>query len=238
MMNYDFVNKHADATPAEILAPATMIEPFDVESAKKKFKIFESKIKDWAEKVESADIKNEVDAGLFTDTIANGKSLIKDLEKLRKEITGDAYKYYKDVLGFERYYTNMIEAQVVNPADHKLSFYFKQKEIEHKKAERLAQEAAGKKQIELDKLAEAAGVDKVKLDKPIFKEGKTKVVGAAGSASPKKKWLFKVDDFDKIPRSHLMVDDKSINRAIKNGERVIPGLVIYEETKAQVRARR
>lgn len=144
-MEYDFINKDANATQAEIM-PATQAEPFDIDHAKQAFEIFESKINRWAEAVKDADLKTEIDAGLFTDTISKGKTLIKDLEKLRKNITANAYQFYKDVLGFERYYSNMIEAKVINPADQKLSFYFKQIEIKNQKAEKAARAAAAKKQ--------------------------------------------------------------------------------------------
>jgi hypothetical protein len=153
-------------------------------------------------------------------------------------ITADAYGFYKDVLGFEKYYTNMVSAKVIDPANQKLSFYFKQKEIERQKTEKKAQEAAASKQIELNKIADDAGVDRVKLDKPILKNGKTRVVGEAGSATPKETWVYNVLIFDEIPRSYLMIDDKAIRRAIKSGERKIAGLEIHKETSAQVRTRR
>jgi hypothetical protein len=227
-MKYDFI-KNGDGAPAEIV-PATATDPFDLDRAKQSFVIFEAKINDWARSVKNADIKNQMDAGLFTDTIGKAKSLVKQLQSERKRITARAYNFYKDVMGLERYYGDMIESTIIKPANLKLSFYFKQIEIERQKAEKAAQKAAAKKQIELDKIAEAAGVDKVKLDKPIIKDSKPKITGESASAHVKKTFIYTIHNFEKIPRSFLMVDDKAIKRAIKNGERMIPGLVISEET--------
>jgi hypothetical protein len=234
-MDYSFVNGGALSVE---LDPVAKTGSFDLDRAKQEFAVFESKINDWAAAVVDADIKNEIDAKNFTDTIGKAKRLVKDLENLRKYITGDAFKFYKDVMGFEKYYGEMINAKVINPANSKLSFYFKQIQIERQKAEKAAQAAAAKKQIELDQMADSAGVDKVVLDKPVIKDSKPKITGESASAHVKSDWLYKVENFDKIPRSYLMVDDKAIKRAIKNGERKIAGIVIFEETTAQVRSRR
>ena len=239
MINYDFIDgKEPDARLAADIEPVTKIDPFDLDRAKQHFAVFESKIKDWAKEVESADIKSETDATAFTDTIGKAKSLIKKFETTRKDITAEAYGFYKDVMGFEKYYTNMINEKVVDPANSKLSFYFKQIQIEHQKAEKAAQEAAAAKQKELDEIADAAGVDRVELDKPVFKEDKPKIAGEAATAHIREKWDYKVIDFEQIPIDYLMVDDKAVKQAIKNGERRIAGIEIFKEVSAQVRARR
>jgi hypothetical protein len=240
-MDYSFVTndeKPKSEIEAKLVSAQIKMNPFDLDRAKQAFAVFESKIDEWAKVIAAADIKTEIDAKDFTNTIGEAKSLVKELENRRKEITGDAFKFYKDVMGFEKYYGEMIASKVIRPANSKLSFYFKQIQIERQKAERAAQAAAAKKQIELDKMADAAGVDKVKLDKPVFKDSKPKITGESASAHIKSTWLYRVENFDKIPRAYLTVDDKAVKRAIKNGERKIGGLVIFEETTAQVRSRR
>jgi hypothetical protein len=237
-MKYDFITASGKENELQELQPLSTADPFDLDRAKQHFAVFESKIKDWAKAIKAADLKTEADAADFTDTIGKAKSLVKEFEKRRKDITKEAYDFYKDVMGFEKFYTNMIEKEVIGPANSKLSFYFTQIQIERQKAEKAAQVVAAGKQKELDKIADDAGVDRVKLDKPILKKSKSKIVGSAASATPKTDWLYKVLSINIVPRDFLMVNDKAVKQAIKNGERDIAGLQIYQETKAQVRARR
>ena len=44
-----------------------------------------------------------------------------------------------------------------------------------------------------------------------------------------KKWTYKVENFDLIPREFLMIDDKLIKSAIRDGKRNIAGLTIFED---------
>jgi DNA-binding phage protein len=141
-------------------------------------------------------------------------------------------------MGFEKYYSNMIKEKIVDPAGFKLSAYFKQQAIEREKAEKAAQEAAAKKQKELDQIADDAGVDRVELDKPVIKKDKPKIAGEAASAHTREKWVYEVVNLKAVPHDFLQVNDKAIKQAIKNGERHIPGLEIKKEVTAQVRARR
>lgn len=239
-MDYSFIEKtdSGNAAPAKIKPMANFADPFDLDRAKQDFAVFESKIKDWAKAVSAADLKTEKDAADFTDTIGKAKSLIKNFEVTRKQITENAYNFYKDVMGFEKFYSNMIEKEVIRPAESKLSFYFKQIEIERQKAEKAAQAAAAAKQNELDKIADEAGVNRVELDKPILKQDKAKIAGEAATAHSKEYWNYRITKMETVPRQFLMINEKAIRQAIKNGERNIPGLEIFKEVKAQVRARR
>jgi hypothetical protein len=237
-MDYSFIEGGPASGLSQEIGAVTVPDPFDLARAKQCFAVFESKIKDWGRLVDDSEITDELEAQQFTDAIGKAKGLVKDFEKNRKLITADAYGYYKDVLGFEKYYTSMVADKVIDPANIKLSFYFKQKEIERQKTEKKAQASMESKQVDLDQIADDAGVDRVKLDKPILKSGKTRVVGEAGSATPKTTWLYKVKSINNVPRDFMAVDDKAIRQAIKNGERNIPGLEIYKETTAQVRTRR
>jgi hypothetical protein len=239
-MDYSFIEKteNGNAGSVEVKPMATFANPFDLESVKAQFQKFESRINEMAGQIKAADLKTETDAAAFTDTIGRAKSLINGFEKKRKEISGDAYNFYKDCLGFEKYYSKMVKDKIIDPAESKLSFYFKQIEIERKKAEKAAQAAIEEKQKQLDEIADSAGVDRVKLDAQTFKNEKPKIAGEAATATPKDKWIYEVENISKVPIEYLMIDDKAVNRAIKNGERKIPGLAIKKEVKAQVRARR
>jgi len=246
MGTFDFFeNKDIDYSdpdnPREIQTlqkPIIPINPFDVERAKLSFSVYESKIDDWSKAIARADLKSEAEANEIADLIGSAKSLTKDLEARRKDITKEAYDFYKTVLGFERHYSNMIAEKVIEPGQSKFDSFFAQLAIERRKKEREAQEAAAKKQAELDARAEAAGVEKVEIQQPIFKEQRPRVEGMAATVTATEKWNYRVKKFDSIPMEFLTIDDKKIRQAIKNGERNIPGLEIYSEQKAQIRSRR
>ena len=123
-MDYSFIKgEKVTGAEQELGAIARIPDPFDLDRAKQCFAVFESKIKDWGRLVDQSEIKNEREAQQFTDAIGKAKGLVKDFEKNRKLITADAYGFYKDVLGLERYYSTMILSKVINPADDKLSFH-------------------------------------------------------------------------------------------------------------------
>lgn len=56
-----------------------------------------------------------------------------------------------------------------------------------------------------------------------------------GKITTKVEWNFSVEDFDKIPPSYLIVDEKKIKSAIKMGVRDIPGIKISSSTSTSMR---
>lgn len=57
----------------------------------------------------------------------------------------------------------------------------------------------------------------------------------AGTSSTRLVWAFKVTDPAQVPRDFLIVDEKAIRRAVAEGARNIPGVVIYEEEQLATR---
>ena len=63
-----------------------------------------------------------------------------------------------------------------------------------------------------------------------------RVRGALGSvATPSKRWVFRVTNELLVPREFLMVDERLIRAAVKEGVREIPGVEVYEEDVISVR---
>lgn len=58
-----------------------------------------------------------------------------------------------------------------------------------------------------------------------------------GKMTTKSTWDFLVEDFDKIPREYLLVNEKKIKSAIKAGFRNIAGLKIFEEKSVAMRVK-
>lgn len=62
-----------------------------------------------------------------------------------------------------------------------------------------------------------------------------KQYGNISTSSVRKEWKWKVVDETKIPREFLVVNSLKINQAVRNGEREIAGLEIYEDEQVVVR---
>lgn len=61
---------------------------------------------------------------------------------------------------------------------------------------------------------------------------------ASGSAAQTRRWKGTVTDEQLVPREYLIVDQRLINKAVRDGVREIPGVRIEQETGLSVRAAR
>ena len=59
--------------------------------------------------------------------------------------------------------------------------------------------------------------------------------GEASTSTIKKVWKWKITDETKVPREYLVVNDKALNEAMKNGERRIDGVEFYQEEQMSIR---
>ena len=98
------------------------------------------------------------------------------------------------------------------------------------------------KQIEAEKEAAAAkpmksfgGLNVTKV-KPIREAEATVTTIDAGSSSYKKEKVHKLVDITKVPAKYLLLNDKAIKQAIKDGVTAIPGLEIVEEMNMTIRS--
>jgi colicin import membrane protein len=66
----------------------------------------------------------------------------------------------------------------------------------------------------------------------------TQLTSASGSASTRKVWRATVETEALVPRAYLVVDQKAINLAVRNGVREIPGVRIEQVDELAVRAGR
>lgn len=112
-------------------------------------------------------------------------------------------------------------------------------------SERMASEQSAQAEVEALAAAERARQAEQELaikreEQPAFElaereEAITTVQTARGSATRRKVWTFEVTDPSSVPRQFLTVDEKAIRAAVKDGEREIPGVRIFEESSLAVR---
>lgn len=96
------------------------------------------------------------------------------------------------------------------------------------------EEAAAKRQAKLEakaEVAEEAGDDEKAME---LSEKAEEVEANVGESTVSKRWTFEIVDINKVPRDYLIVAFPVVNAAIRNGERNIPGLRIYQEPGVRV----
>lgn len=91
-----------------------------------------------------------------------------------------------------------------------------------KKAEEAAQKAEAEKEAIANKVVEV-------------EESPKNVRTEGGLMSTKKVWKFEVTDEAKVPKEFWVIDQKKINEAVKNGERELPGVRIFQDTQISIR---
>ena len=121
----------------------------------------------------------------------------------------------------------------INESLSKLNVKFKSLTNPLKEAERGVKDAVlvyrkekeEHRQIEEAKLQKKNGNENITLPDvvPDIIESKS------GEIRTRKTWTFKVIEEKSIPRAYMMIDEKKVKEAIRNGERKIKGLEIYQE---------
>lgn len=78
-------------------------------------------------------------------------------------------------------------------------------------------------------------VDNPDLPVPAPVEQPKTTFNSIGAVSAKKVWTWKISDINKVPREHMILDEKKINALVRAGIRDIPGIEIYQQEKLAVR---
>lgn len=102
-----------------------------------------------------------------------------------------------------------------------------------------------KKKEELEDMVFLGGDDDVDAVKSEIQELESKPAAAITSFTSSapatkvkgstKRWAFEITDAAQVPREYLMVDEKKIREAVTNGERIIPGVRIYQSESLTIR---
>jgi len=191
-----------------------------------------------AEMVESAaalEVKDGPSQITAVEMAGQVKKLDKAIEKARKSFVDPANEYVRAVNGLAKSYQGQFQ-EIERDLKNKITQYQFKAELERRKAEELARKAAAEVQKKLDAEAKAAHVEPVKVVAPVVPEPPKVVRTAEGSASQRKTWTFEVTTPAEVPREYLMVDERLIRDAVKNGVRTIPGVNIYEKTETVIRS--
>lgn len=201
--------------------------------------------------INEARIENEADkenAVLLLKEISEYKKAIK---KQEEELSAEAKKELaeiKAVFNQPKSFINDAEEIIRNKINHFLNEQRARMEAEALALKQKAEEEALQQAEALESLKSGAGeydavtrqamIDAIeeKQNKIIDATAKTKEINQSSANSVVRKvWAFRCVDISKVPLQFIQLNETAIRQAIKEGERNIAGLEIYQECQVAIK---
>ena len=177
-------------------------------------------------------VKSPVDENKAYEILTNIKDVRKNIEKRRKEITAPLNTSLNAANAMFKELDKPLKDADTILRDKVLEYRDEQEAIAAaKQAE--ADEAAVKEQARREAIQEshkARGHETHELEEIVPEE----VVADVGESITSRRWTFEVTDIKIVPRAYLALDTVAVNKAVRDGERDIKGLRIYQETGLRV----
>lgn len=206
-----------------MVAPRAVLEPF-----RNKAKVLAAK----ASAIKVQDPATQLAATQLAGTI---KKVAKTVEDARKEYTSPINEHVKSVNGLAKEITAPLDTGMSHLTGQ-LNQYAAKVELERRKAEEEARRQAEAEQKRLDAEAKAAGVEAPIVPEVLpAKSEKAAVRTETGTSYQRKIWSFEVEKLYEVPLEYMLLNEKAVNAAIRNGVRSIPGLKILETTSTVIR---
>jgi uncharacterized membrane protein YqiK len=202
---------------------------------------FDRQIDDLVAKISALEVSSPETEHLALNLGQTCDKVLKALESSRKAAVEEPNAFVKSVNSVAKHYQEKLNVGLRTSKD-KLNVYMAQKAVEVQKAAEAERRARAEMQAKLDaeaarltaeakaknEAAEAITAPKLP-DAPPATVPKT-VRSAEGSATMVKSWTFEVTDPAAVPREYLVVDEKALRAAVKDGIREIPGVRIFEDS--------
>lgn len=230
---------------AAVKAPALLSEAdyYDgqIKAARELFGQYEQAIKDMVEEAKALTVQNTAQEQKALDLGLPLDRLFKRIEEARISFVDGPNKYVKAVNSLAKHYQGIIDDGRRAVKDQ-LNGFARQKvleaqrqAIEEQKARDAVRKAAEAEVAKLKKEAEKAGLTAPEIELPPMVElalpvAPKTVRSSEGKATTVKTWKFEITDTTQVPREYLMVDEKKVRAAVKDGVRNIPGVNIFEDT--------
>ncbi len=191
--------------------------------------------------IDLAPVKTEVDQFLYEfqevkitsqdeytnagDLLKQIQNKIKKLEDKRKEYTQPLDESKKRIMADFKSISEPLEEFVSNVKSKMVEWY----RIEQA---RLDEE---QKKIEAAALAKAKEEHVSEVVVPVINTQVKTQRGDVSTTTVKKVWKWKVTDENAVTRDYLCVDGDKVSDAVKEGNRNIPGIEIYQEEQISIR---
>jgi hypothetical protein len=218
--------------PATIPAQAT---PLDVEAVKKGLVKYDLAIDEMVSKSQGIAVIDEATNVMAIELAGGAKRINKTIEDYRKELVQPALDYQRSVNNLCKHYQDRLTA-IERDVKAKCGQYQQRVELERRKAQEAARKAQEELQRQIAAEAKAANVEPPPIVAPVVPEAPKTVRTEQGSMTFKEVWKFEVTTPLEVPRDYLIVDERLIRQAVAAGVRNIPGVRIYSEKEASIRA--
>ena len=162
------------------------------------------------------------------------RSQVKDLEKKLKAreefFKRPAQDYVKAVGSFFKFFNEKLSGADDILKQKQLDDYNDQvKKLKEAQA-KIDAEAEEKRKIAEAEAAKTGAIPELEMPTVIVQPADTMVRTMEGGTAFAKRWTFSVEIADQVPREYCEPVDKLIREAVKNGQRNIAGVKIFEET--------
>ena len=167
-------------------------------------------------------IENDEQYTQAGDVVKEVAMKVKKLDAKRMEYTKPLDETKKLIMADFKSVTDPLEEFCTLVKKKMLDYY---KETQQRKNEEQAR-------IDAEALEKARQGNVSEVQVPIVNEEVKTQRGDVSTITIRKVWTFKITDETKIPRDYLVVDERKIREAIRNGERRIDGVDIFQEEQA------
>lgn len=216
-----------------------LIEPIEIKSRVYLNKMNDARIDNEADKENACILLKEVSD--YTKAIETQR---KELTKPLKDEVKEIEEKFKAPLQFLKEADNILRGKI----NHFLNEQRAKREAEALAKKQLAEDEALKQAEELEALKSGAGdYDDVTRKAMIeaIEEKQNKIIDAtakketinqsSANSTVRTVWSFRLVDLKKVPAQYIQLNETAIRQAIKDGERHIDGLEIFQQSQVAIR---
>jgi len=181
-------------------------------------------------------VDSKESASLATNIAGSAKSELKLIESHRKDVTAPMNDVVKKINGLCKEISDPL-TEVETVAKRRIGIYLQEQEMERKKLEILEQERAAQEQERLNAKAKELGTVAPLVPEIVMAESNKSSCTRTenGSSFVKKTWTFILEDLNKVSKEYMVLDERKVREAIKNGVRSIDGIKIFEQSNVSIR---
>lgn len=179
-------------------------------------------------------VRDDQTVGQAVELAAGAKKLAKALEDRRKAVIADPDDFVRSVNRLVKSYRDRLD-RIEADCKRAIGGYQARVEMERRKAQQLADEAARQAQDRINAEAQAHHVEPVQVAAPIVPTAPTVTRTEAGTGYTKRAWTFEVESEADVPREFCTPDPAKLRNAVASGIREIPGVKIFEKDTVVIR---
>lgn len=207
-----------------------VVQPMDLESVKQSLKAtYDDQINNLVALAESHEVTDEGTEKKAIEIAGQAKTFLKRMDEERKRIIQEPGEFVSGVNKLVKVFKDRVLI-IESGLKKKVGDFQWKKELDRRKREKEALEAARKLQEQVKEEAKAAGVEApVVIPAPVEKKETVTRADSGASAHIRMQWTYKIINESKIPREYLIPNERKIKASINAGTRNIDGLEIFEE---------